>query len=900
MAGLAMTLRIAKGTARSRSGPLPAAERSTATKRLAAAGPDPDSDFFPLVAQLSSRFARASAPEVDGEITAALQRISGFFQLDRCALFEVDHQRQIAHVIHQDGRPQERLLPSEWNLTGAFPWLYATVVQRGETVSIDSLQELPPAAARDAEGLRRGGVRSALLIALPTSPMVEYVLALASNRAEHRWTAAQTAQLRLLGEVFAAAIRRKALEDGRSDARQFEQMIAHLLARFGRAGWDQLDQQVQAMLEELLAFAQVDHFGFFTVDQNSGCVQLTYSARAEGVPPVPTSYNLLSGAPWLYERLVRRGETFSFGRLDEFPPAAAADRSLVESRGSRSGLYIPLQVEGKVRQILAVVTRAERSWPSRFIERLQVLGEVIVTAINQKSIAAERLRSESNLAEAQRIANLGSWEWDIARDKITTSEQCNRIQGLRIARFDDLMAAIHPDDRDAVRRKVEQDMVPPYTKGALEYRIRRPDGRERFVRDVYEFVLADDGTPARVIGTIQDITEQTLMRQQLRWAQQFAQSTLNAFHDCLCVLDATGHVVEVSDGWAEFAQTCGAAELVTGADFFGSMERTEGRYAAQAKKLLQGVRAVLRGEQEEFAMESLCEGPAGRRFFASKVTRFSLEGATYAGISHEDITQRKSGEEELHNLRTQHWHNERVTRAGMLIASLAHELSQPLTAILSNAQAGLRFLVHEEPDLKEFGEIFKDIASDGKRAGEIIESLRVLLRRQQSERAQFDVAVLAAEVAVLLKSELVTRQVELDCDYATGCMATVNRGQIQQVLLNLMMNGIEAMASKSAAERRMRIGVRSTGQGMVHVSVRDSGTGITQEEFKKVFDAFWTTKARGTGLGLAISRSIVESHGGRIWVDSQDGVGSTFFVSLPEAGHAGAAAGGKPASAPAQ
>ncbi len=519
-----------------------------------------------------------------------------------------------------------------------------------------------------------------------------------------------------------------------------------------------------------------------------------------------------------------------------------------------------------------------------------MLGEVIVSAIQRKAMAAESLRSETILAEAQRIANLGSWEWDIAADKVTTSEQCDRIQGLRFSRFDDFIAAVHPLDRDAVRQKVEQDMVPPYGKGNLEYRIIRPDGAERFVRDVYEFVLADDGTPARVIGTIQDITERTLMRQQLHRTQQFAQATLSAFHRYVCVVDAKGVVVEVSDGWPEFAQASGTADVVTGADFFRAAAQTQGPNAALARKLAEGARAVLERQQDEFAMEQAYEGPAGPRFFHTKINQFELEGAVYAAISHEDVTLRKNSEIELQNLRTQHWHSERVTRTGVLIASLAHELSQPLTAILSNAQAGLRFLARDEPDLREIGEILRDIASDDKRAGEIIESLRVMLRRQQSERKPIDLAVLAAEVAVLLRSELVATQVDLESDCAAGCLALVDRAQVQQVLLNLMMNGMDAMVSRPPGRRRLRIGVRGGPQGEVHISVSDSGVGITQEKFKQVFDGFWTTKASGTGLGLAISRSIVESHGGRIWVDSREGEGATFFVSLPAAA-SGAMAG---------
>ena len=134
-------------------------------------------------------------------------------------------------------------------------------------------------------------------------------------------------------------------------------------------------------------------------------------------------------------------------------------------------------------------------------------------------------------------------------------------------------------------------MSAPATKGTLEYRIQRPDDSLRFVRDVYELVLNPDGTPARVVGTVQDITEWTLMRQQLLRAQQFAQSTLNAFHKCLCVVDAQGTVVEVSDGWAAFGQASGWTALRDGSDFFEAAAATQGPYATQARQFADGVRA---------------------------------------------------------------------------------------------------------------------------------------------------------------------------------------------------------------------------------------------------------------------------------------------------------------------
>ena len=243
--------------------------------------------FLELVAQLSSRFVNVPSTEVDGEIEASLERIVAFFDLDRCVLFKVDPSRSRAQVLHQISPAHEARLPPQWKLDGPFPWLYAAVIDRGETLSITSLGELPRAAGRDAESLRRSGARSTLLIPLPTPGQVEFVLAFASNREERHWTAAHIAQLRLLGEVFVGAIERKLLEDAQHDALRFEHVIADVLSGFARVDLDQLDQQIQATLEELLAFAQVDQFGIFTVDQDTGWVHLTHAARPKAYRPYP-------------------------------------------------------------------------------------------------------------------------------------------------------------------------------------------------------------------------------------------------------------------------------------------------------------------------------------------------------------------------------------------------------------------------------------------------------------------------------------------------------------------------------------------------------------------------------------------------------------------------------------
>jgi PAS domain S-box-containing protein len=246
-----------------------------------------------------------------------------------------------------------------------------------------------------------------------------------------------------------------------------------------------------------------------------------------------------------------------------------------------------------------------------------------------------------------------------------------------------------------------------------------------------------------------------------------------------------------------------------------------------------------------------------------------------------DVTERRRLAAETRRLRVELMHADRVARTGTLTASLAHELNQPLAAILSNAQAALRFLAREGPDLGEIREILTDIVRDDKRAGAVISGLRTMLRRQEPERVRLDVAGTLQEVLDLLRSELLTHQVEVIADFDAGCSVLADKAQLQQVVLNLVMNAIQAMQGLPAEERRLGLSASPTGEGEVRVAVRDAGVGIPEEKLAAVFDPFWTTKGQGMGLGLAVCRAILEAHGGAIWAEANPDRGVTFFFRLP-------------------
>jgi two-component system sensor kinase FixL len=249
-----------------------------------------------------------------------------------------------------------------------------------------------------------------------------------------------------------------------------------------------------------------------------------------------------------------------------------------------------------------------------------------------------------------------------------------------------------------------------------------------------------------------------------------------------------------------------------------------------------------------------------------------------------EITVRKRAEQELLRLRHELAHAGRVSMLGQLASGLAHEINQPLGAILRNAEAAELFLQHPSPDLDEVRAILADIRADNQRAGAVIDGMRGLLKRRTLDRQRLDVDELVGDVVALLRTDAAARQVKLDVELPGGLPAVSgDRVHIQQVLLNLMLNGMDAISEASSADRRVSVTTRLDGADSVEIAVGDSGHGIPADTLAHVFDPFFTTKPYGMGMGLSISRTIIEAHGGRLWAENNADGGAAFRFTLPVA-----------------
>jgi len=242
------------------------------------------------------------------------------------------------------------------------------------------------------------------------------------------------------------------------------------------------------------------------------------------------------------------------------------------------------------------------------------------------------------------------------------------------------------------------------------------------------------------------------------------------------------------------------------------------------------------------------------------------------------LTEKKEAEQ----LREALAHVSRVATMGELTASVAHELSQPLTAILSNAQAAQRYLAGDSPNLDEVLAILDDIVQDDKRAGEVIQRLRGLLKKSSARHDRLDLNDVVREVLRLLHGDALLKDLSIVTELAPDLPpVSGDRVQLQQVILNLILNGADAMTHTDPGFRNLLIRTELPDEKTVKVTVRDFGTGLDEEDLSRIFEPFYTTKPGGMGMGLPISRSIIEAHGGVLGAANNPGRGATFHFHLP-------------------
>ena len=400
--------------------------------------------------------------------------------------------------------------------------------------------------------------------------------------------------------------------------------------------------------------------------------------------------------------------------------------------------------------------------------------------------------------------------------------------------------------------------------GPAEGRPSEPD--QRLIADVFASALARKET-----------------EDALRAGELMKSAILTSLTSLIAVLDCDGRIIAVNESWKRFATSSANPDSAPapGLNYLEACRRACRPPMPDAEEAIQGIEGVLAGWLSSYGFEYACRTPAGDRWFAlSAVPLQTADGG--AVVSHTDVTERRRAGIEAQQSRQELAHFLRVSTMGELTSSLAHELNQPLTAVLANAQAAHRLLERPHPDPAELREILADIIEEDKRAGEVIRRLRALLRKGEPERARLDLNDVIQDVVKLLGGDAVNRnisiRVELDSQPPT---VTGDRIQLQQVVLNLVLNAMDATADRHVGDRTIVVRTERIAHGAARVSVADTGLGLPPETLERAFEPFYTTKPAGMGMGLSIARSIIEAHSGTISATNRPTGGAVFTFSLP-------------------
>ena len=538
-----------------------------------------------------------------------------------------------------------------------------------------------------------------------------------------------------------------------------------------------------------------------------------------------------------------------------------------------------LMPDGTVKHLHAIARASKTSSGN-----LEYVGAV--TDITATKRTEETLRErEAYLAESQRLAHTGSWALDgTTREARYWSDEMFRIFGFDPQRGfperDQWLQRMHPEDRDKVRRQASDRMFLQKVDSEIEYRIVLPDGTVKVIHGLAHPVLSSNGELVEVIGTVADITERKLAEEALRRSESYLAQAQKLAHIGSWVWDLAGRRSPsyLSEEWYRIFGFGPKDGMPTWEQL---LQRVHPEDRARWQAVIE--RAI--AEKSDYDLEFRILDPGTPIRFIHSVGRPVLSPSgdlvQFVGVSM-DVTERKRAEEERQRLRqaeTDLAHVSRVNMMGHLTASLAHEINQPIGAAVANAEACLQFLDRDQPDVVEAREAAFEMARDARRAAAIIDRVRSLYGKGSSQKEIVDVNEIIREMLLMLHNQASRYSVTMRTDLAEKLPNVVaDRVQLQQVLMNLMLNGIEAMRDTTG---ELSIRSQLAEEGQLQISVVDTGVGLPAGNADQIFNAFFTTKSQGTGLGLAITRSIVESHGGRVWATPNPGRGVTFQFTLP-------------------
>ena len=527
--------------------------------------------------------------------------------------------------------------------------------------------------------------------------------------------------------------------------------------------------------------------------------------------------------------------------------------------------------------------RAEQALKDQELELRQARDLLEIKVMERTK---ELRRNEAYLAEAQKLSKTGSFGWNVFGGEIYWSEETFRIfeysreakPGLEL-----VLERTHPEDRTRVQQEIDRASQSDKDFD-IEHRLLMPDGSVKHVHVVGH--LLETGQPGKteLVGAITDITERKRAEAALRQTEAYLEEAQRLSHTGSWAWNVARRE---NIHWSqEQYRLFGLDPKHDSRSFETAFQRIHPEDRATFNNVVE--RAIR--ERSDFEVDFRIVLPDGSTKYSRSVGHpvFSASGelVEFVGTGI-DITERRRAEKERERLRQVQADLAHITRAttmGELTASLAHEINQPITAAATDARTCLRWLAREQPDIGEARESAARMVNAVTRAADIISRLRQLFKKGAPQTNLVDVSEVIQEMVVLLRSEASRHSVSILTELSEDLPRVMaDRVQLQQVLMNLILNGIEAMQD-TKSEGQLTIRSLMAEPDQLLISVSDTGVGLPREQADQIFNAFFSTKTQGTGMGLSISRSIIESHGGRLWATSNSGRGATFNFTLPSAG----------------
>jgi two-component system, LuxR family, sensor kinase FixL len=428
--------------------------------------------------------------------------------------------------------------------------------------------------------------------------------------------------------------------------------------------------------------------------------------------------------------------------------------------------------------------------------------------------------------------------------------------------------SVHREDLDHCL-EVYDNSFDARQRFTMEYRMRRIDGEYRWILDNGAPRFASDGRFLGYIGSCLDITDRKQAQERFRLA-------VEASPNGIVLVNAQGHIV-LANACVEKLFGYNQQELIGKAAELLVPERFRGKHLAHRADFHTASRPMGAGQELSARRKDGTEFPV--EIGISPIQ--SPEGTLVLSVI-VDITERKQAEAEALQHREEVAHLSRLAIIGEMAASLAHELNQPLGAIVTNVGAALRFLERDNLSDEKLREILQDIGADGKRAGDVIRTVKGIGRKEASARRLLQLNEVIAEVLRLVRSDALAHDCTVLTEFhPTPLKVEANPVQLQEVFLNLILNAFEASKEVPITRRRVIIRTEPDGDSAVRASVRDFGPGLPADLPERIFDRFFSTKREGLGIGLFIARSIVAAHGGTLFAQNAEGGGAEFCLRLP-------------------